>query len=290
MEMTFNVDCLLCHMKKHLSEACTLGDDQTNMAFARELMELYSRMPEGACAPWLAPHTAQLMNRYYGVDLDRYALEKKQSNTFVLERKDQIRQKVASAPDRVFAALQFAILGNYIDYSALHGEVSFEKLEEMLVSALDMELDKECYVNFCADLAKGGKLLYITDNAGEIVFDQILAEEITRQYPQVEITFCLRGGPANNDATREDAQQIGLPFPVIDNGNLVPGTQLDQLGQEVKEALGNANIILAKGQGNAETMMGCGLNVYYAFLIKCPRFMRRFQKEKLSPMFAKERT
>jgi uncharacterized protein with ATP-grasp and redox domains len=290
MEMTFNVDCLLCHMKKHLSEACTLGDDQTNMAFARELMELYSRMPEGACAPWLAPHTAQLMNRYYGVDLDRYALEKKQSNTFVLERKDQIRQKVASAPDRVFAALQFAILGNYIDYSALHGEVSFEKLEEMLVSALDMELDKECYVNFCADLAKGGKLLYITDNAGEIVFDQILAEEITRQYPQVEITFCLRGGPANNDATREDAQQIGLPFPVIDNGNLVPGTQLDQLGQEAKQALGNANIILAKGQGNAETMMGCGLNVYYAFLIKCPRFMRRFQKEKLSPMFAKERT
>lgn len=290
MEMTFNVDCLLCHMKKHLSEACTLGDDQTNMAFARELMELYSQMPEGACAPWLAPHTAQLMNRYYGVDLDRYALEKKQSNTFVLERKDQIRQKVASAPDRVFAALQFAILGNYIDYSALHGEVSFEKLEEMLVSALDMELDKECYVNFCADLAKGGKLLYITDNAGEIVFDQILAEEITRQYPQVEITFCLRGGPANNDATREDAQQIGLPFPVIDNGNLVPGTQLDQLGQEAKQALGNANIILAKGQGNAETMMGCGLNVYYAFLIKCPRFMRRFQKEKLSPMFAKERT
>ena len=290
MEMTFNVDCLLCHMKKHLSEACTLGDDQTNMAFARELMELYSRMPEGACAPWLAPHTAQLMNRYYGVDLDRYALEKKQSNTFVLERKDQIRQKVASAPDRVFAALQFAILGNYIDYSALHGEVSFEKLEEMLVSALDMELDKECYVNFCADLAKGGKLLYITDNAGEIVFDQILAEEITRQYPQVEITFCLRGGPANNDATREDAQQIGLPFPVIDNGNLVPGTQLDQLGQEASQALGNANIILAKGQGNAETMMGCSLNVYYAFLIKCPRFMRRFQKEKLSPMFAKERT
>ena len=287
MEMTFNVDCLLCHMKKHLSEACTLGDDQTNMAFARELMELYSRMPEGACAPWLAPHTAQLMNRYYGVELDRYALEKKQSNTFVLERKDQIRQKVASAPDRVFAALQFAILGNYIDYSALHGEVSFEKLEEMLASALEMELDKECYVNFCADLAKGGKLLYITDNAGEIVFDQILAEEITRQYPQVEITFCLRGGPANNDATREDAQQIGLPFPVIDNGNLVPGTQLDQLGQEAKEALGNANIILAKGQGNAETMMGCGLNVYYAFLIKCPRFMRRFQKEKLSPMFAK---
>lgn len=252
MEMTFNVDCLLCHMKKHLSEACTLGDDQTNMAFARELMELYNRMPEGACAPWLAPHTAQLMNRYYGVDLDRYALEKKQSNTFVLERKDQIRQKVASAPDRVFAALQFAILGNYIDYSALHGEVSFEKLEEMLVSALDMELDKECYVNFCADLAKGGKLLYITDNAGEIVFDQILAEEITRQYPQVEITFCLRGGPANNDATREDAQQIGLPFPVIDNGNLVPGTQLDQLGQEARQALGNANIILAKGQGNAE--------------------------------------
>lgn len=289
MEMTFNVDCLLCHMKKHLSEACTLGDDQTNMAFARELMELYNRMPEGACAPWLAPHTAQLMNRYYGVDLDRYALEKKQSNTFVLERKDQIRQKVASAPDRVFAALQFAILGNYIDYSALHGEVSFEKLEEMLVSALDMELDKECYVNFCTDLAKGGKLLYITDNAGEIVFDQILAEEITRQYPQVEITFCLRGGPANNDATREDAQQIGLPFPVIDNGNLVAGTELALLGEEAKLAMDSADVIIAKGQANAETLLDSGYPIYYAFLVKCVRFIQRFDKPKLTPMLVKEK-
>lgn len=288
MSVTFNVDCLLCHMNKHLSEVRALGDDQTNMAFARELMELYRRVPENASAPWLAPHTAQLLHRYYGIDLDRYRQEKADSNAFVLERQEQIQAKVASAPDRVFAALQFAILGNYIDYSALHGEVSFEKLEQMLASALEMELDGECYRQLCSDLEKGGKLLYITDNAGEIVFDRILAEEITKRYPQVEITFCLRGGPANNDATREDALQIGLPFPAIDNGNLIPGTQLDQLGEQARLALHHADIILAKGQGNAETMMGCGLNVYYAFLIKCPRFMNRFGKAKLSPMLVKE--
>ena len=288
MKMTFNVDCLLCHINKTLKVASSLGDEKTNWAFARELMQLYDRMPENAFAPWLAPHTAELLNRYYGVDFDRYAQEKRDSNAFVMERLEQIRSKVLAAPDPVFAALQFAILGNYIDYSALHGEVSFEKLEEMLASALDMELDMACYESFVRELEKGGKLLYITDNAGEIGFDRILAEEIVKKYPQVGITFCVRGGPANNDATREDARQIGLPFPVIDNGNLIPGTQLDELGQEAKTAVETADILLAKGQGNAETLMGCGLNVYYAFLIKCSRFMNHFQKEKLSPMFAKE--
>ena len=189
----------------------------------------------------------------------------------------------------MLAGLKFAILGNYIDFSALYGEVSFEKLEEMLLSALEMELDMDVYHSLCHELERGGKLLYLTDNAGEIGFDRLFAEAIAEKYPGVEITFCVRGGPALNDATRDDAAQVGIPFPVIDNGNLVPGTELKILGPEAKNALEKADVIIAKGQANAETLLDSGYNIYFAFLIKCVRFMERYDLPKLTPMLVKER-
>ena len=142
---------------------------------------------------------------------------------------------------------------------------------------------------FRADLEKGKELLYLTDNAGEIGFDRVFLEVIADTFPNLSITVCVRGGPTQNDATREDAKVVGIPFPVIDNGNSVPGTELSLLGAEAQAALNRADIILSKGQGNAETLLGCGYNIYYAFLIKCPRFIDRFQKPKLTPMLISER-
>ena len=82
---------------------------------------------------------------------------------------------------------------------------------------------------------------------------------------------------------------MGITFPVIDNGNCVPGTIPEQLGPEARQAMAEADLILSKGQGNLETLLGCGLNIYYAFLVKCPLFMERFGKPKLTPMFLRER-
>ena len=196
---------------------------------------------------------------------------------------------MTEAKDPVLAGLQFAILGNYLDFSALQGQVSFEKLEEMLDKALEMELDEQVYAYFCRDLRRGGKLVYLTDNAGEIGFDRVLAEAIAAAYPDISVTFCVRGAIAQNDATREDAAAVGIPFPVIDNGNRVAGTQLDMLSEEAAAALSGADVILAKGMANAETMLGCGYNVYYAFLVKCQRFVTRFGKPMFTPMLVKER-
>ena len=260
------------------------------MAFAKGLMRMYLEAPEGVASPWFNPHTADLMLKHYGLPIDRMKEEKELSNRFVMERMELIRQKVESAADPVFAGLQFSILGNYLDFAALQGQVSFEKLDAMLDKAFDMELDRDPYAGFCADLEAGRKLLYLTDNAGEIGFDRILAEEIAKKYPHLTITFCVRGDIIINDATRADAEAVGIPFPVIDNGNRVPGTQIDMLGKEALDALNNADVILAKGMANCETMFGCGYNVYYAFLVKCQRFVDRFQKPMLTPMLVKERT
>ncbi len=282
--------CLLCHFNKNIDTARGLGTEAQATAFARDLMQIYLDSPADVGATWYGPATAELFDKFYGVGPDRFVEEKRQSNAFVLERMEQIRQKIESADDKVLAGLKFAILGNYIDFSALYGEMSFEKLDEMLLSALEMELDTKVYASLCEELKKGGKLLYLTDNAGEIGFDRLFAETIAEKYPQMDITFCVRGGPALNDATREDAIQVGIPFPVIDNGNLVPGTELKLLGAEAKDALGTADVIIAKGQANAETLLDSGYNIYFAFLVKCVRFMERYGLPKLTPMLTKERT
>ena len=290
MSIAFDTQCLLCHLRRNLEVVKPLGTEEQAMAFARDMMRMYLDAPDNVGSPWFNPQTADLMLKHYGLPLDRMKEEKELSNRFVLERLDLIRQKVQSAGDPVFAGLQFAVLGNYLDFSALQGQVSFEKLETMLDTAFDLDLDKEVYESFCKELEQGKKLLYLTDNAGEIGFDRIFAEEITRRWPHLEILFCVRGDICLNDATRADAVEMGIPFPVIDNGNRVPGTQIDLLSEEAKNALDTTDVILAKGMANCETMHGCGYNVYYAFLVKCQRFVTRFGKPMLTPMLVKERT
>ena len=285
-----DTQCLLCHLRRNLEVVRPLGTEQQAMAFAKDMMRMYLSAPEDISSPWFNPIVADLMHEHYGLDLDRYRQEKIDSNRFVVERLDSIREKIRSAQDPVYAGLQFAVLGNYLDFSALQGQVSFEKLDDMLDKAFDLALDREVFRQFCAQLEGGKKLLYLTDNAGEIGFDRIFAEELAAKYPHLEITFCVRGAITLNDATREDAAAVGIPFPVIDNGNRVPGTQLDLLSAEAKQALEAADVILAKGMANCETMYGCGYNVYYAFLVKCEKFVNLFQRKLLTPMLVKERT
>lgn len=288
MSLSIDSQCLLCHMERNIQLVRPLGTEEQTMAFARDLMRMYLDAPADASSPWFNPQVAELLHRHYGLPLDRFRQEKAESNRFVLERMEDIRSRIARAEDPVLAGLQFAILGNYLDFSALRGQVSFDKLSDMLDQALNMELDQEVYRTFRRQLGEGKKLLYLTDNAGEIGFDRLFAEEIAKAHPHLEITFCVRGDIAINDATRLDAEAVGIPFRVIDNGNNIPGTQLDRLGEEARQALAESDVILAKGMANVETMAGCGYNVYYAFLVKCQRFVSRYHKPLLTPMLVRE--
>ena len=285
----FDAECLLCQLRRQVEVARGCGDDDRALAFAKDLMAMYQAAPTDVASPWFTHQIDELLHRHYDLPEDRFLEEKQMSNRFVLERMDRIREKVVSAPDPVYAGLQMAILGNYIDFSALQGEVSFEKLEEMLDQAARMEPDRETFARMCRELEQGKRLLYLTDNAGEIGFDRVFAEAIAERYPHLQITFCVRGGITLNDATREDARAVGIPFPVIDNGNQVAGTVPELLSAEAKQAMDAADVIIAKGQANTETLFGCGGNIYYAFLVKCARFQREFARPKLTPMLVAER-
>ena len=284
--MRLNDECILCLLKRHTDTARKLGSEEQVTAFTRDLMRVLCDGPAEMASPYYSPDIAKLFTEYFGLSDDRFAEEKRLSNQYVMERFDRIQAMVRSAADPLYAGLQGAILGNYIDFSALQGEVSFEKLDEMLEMLHTIEVDRDNFEALRADLHKGRSLLYLTDNAGEIGFDRIFLEVIRDQFPGLAITVCVRGGPAQNDATVHDAREVGMPFPVIDNGTHISGTVLELASQELKTAISTADVIISKGQANVETLLdaGHGYNVYYAFLVKCKRFIDRFGKEKMTPM------
>ena len=281
--------CLECFLRKNVETARKFGDAEKLTLFTKELMALLAALPADKSTPYIAPQVSDLFSNYYGVGEDRYKEEKAQSNAFAKTWFDQALAMAQQAADPVLAGLQMAILGNYLDFSALQGKVSFDKLEQMMQNALQTQLDEAVLAQLKNDLSKAKKLLYITDNAGEIGFDRVCARQLQTAYPDLEITFCVRGGAALNDATREDALEVGVEFPVIDNGTRIPGTELELICEEAKKAMEAADVILSKGMANVETLYGCGYNIYYAFLVKCVRFEALFQKPLMTPMLVAEK-
>lgn len=288
MSTPMNALCYQCHLKRNTDTARELAGEEAATEVTRALMQAYLDAPRHVGSPWFGPTVTELLEKYCGLTGDRFAQEKEESNRFVMERLEDIRGRIVNSPRPLFTAVQMAILGNYIDFSALKGQVSFETMERLLQEAESLPLDEAVFSALCTDLQKAKNLLYITDNAGEIGFDRLLGEEIQRAYPQLQIAFCVRGGPASNDATREDAAAVKLPFPVIDNGSCIAGMQPELLGEDAARALEQADVIISKGQANVEGLLGCGKNIYYLFLIKCIRFEQLFQKPKFTPMLVKE--
>lgn len=284
-----NAECYLCQLKRSTDIARGLAGDAGADIMARELMSAYATAPDYYSSPLFEPTVTRILQEHCGLVGDRFRAEKEESNRFALSHLENIRQRVTGASDPVYAALQMAVLGNYIDFSALRGEVDLCKLDEMLKGAESISLDQDAYAAFIRQLQDAKSLLYITDNCGEIVFDRLCAETLREKFPDLSITFCVRGGNAANDATRADALAVGIDFPIIDTGMSIAGVPVELLEGEAKEAMESADVILSKGQANVETMFGCGRNIFYLFLIKCQRFQTLFGKEKLTPMFLRER-
>ena len=152
MSIPMNYICHQCHLRRTVELAAPHADNQALTELSKELMQLYLTIPEELSSPNLGPAAAVLLEKYAGLKPDRLRPEMDASNRFVLERIEAIRQRIAQAPDPVSAALQFSVLGNYLDFAALQGQVSFDKLDEMLDQALEMPLDKACYGRFVQDL------------------------------------------------------------------------------------------------------------------------------------------
>ena len=212
----------------------------------------------------------------FGVKDDFEAI-KHHFNDLMLTFEQTIKEDISQSEDPLYRAIGYAMIGNYIDFGAMDS-VDETYLKELLKSVKFRTFDAVSYEPFKQDLARKKKLVYLTDNCGEIVTDKILIHTIQTLYPQLEITVMVRGLPIINDATMEDAKQVGMTdiAKVIPNGSGIPGTYYEELSPEARNEMDTADIIIAKGQGNFETLRMCHKNVYYIFLCKCEMFARQF--------------
>jgi len=170
----------------------------------------------------------------------------------VLER--EVRSKDFKEAFRL-AALG-TICGNTIDFEVEGHKVSAENIEGSLVNCLKGELAIDDVSKLMDVLAKSRRVLYLMDNAGEIVFDKFFIKVITENYP-VKVWAAVKQGPILNDATMEDANRVKLweVAEVTTTGNDHIGLKMGESSEEFLGHLHAADLIIAKGQGYYESMV-----------------------------------
>lgn len=204
---------------------------------------------------------------------DPYRDIKRRSNLAMLELVPELRRELAHAPDPFALALRLAVAGNVIDFGARHLLDPRETLQRVVTEDLAIDHTEQLR----KDLIHARSILYVGDNTGEIVLDDLFLE--TLGHPGV--TFVVRGGPVINDATEEDAIQIGIPghARLITSGDDTPGLVPSRASTEVQDALAHMDVIIAKGQGNLEGLWDLPRDVYFLLTVKCERIARNIGVE-----------
>lgn len=285
--MRLYASCICCLLNKQEQKLRNCRDEKKKTEYMKELLRLAGNSGDEASAPWLAAQIMKVHEKYFG-KTGSYADVKKEFNQLVMSMEEELKQRVLSQPDPLKTALLYARVGNYIDFSALE-QVEKEEFLSLFEREKDV-LDEKEYMSFCGEMQKAENVVYLLDNCGEIVLDKLVIQILKKRFPRAHITAIVRGSEVINDATMEDAVMTGLTnvTEVIGNGDDVAGTILSRVSAEAREKIEKADVIIAKGQGNFESLYGCGKNVYYLFLCKCDWFMRKFHADRFQGMFVNE--
>ncbi len=282
-------ECLICLGKKHMDKYPEDATEEQKLQYVRRILQILTEAREEEAAPVVVNRIAKLREEMFGI-IDEYGEVKKYFNKLMLEKETDIWQKILAANDSLLMAAKYAMVGNYIDFGAL-AKVDEDKLNQILCDVENIEANFKEYTYFVEELKTCKSLAYLTDNCGEIVMDKLFMKAIKEQFPDVSITAIVRGGNVLNDATMEDAMQVGLGdyINVIDNGNNIAGTWEKALSKEAMDVLSHADVILSKGQANYETLRYCGRNIYYLFLCKCEMLAKDCNVPKFTGMFLSEK-
>lgn len=263
-------DCIPCLIRQSLdSVRLVTPDERIHEQILREVLQATSQMDLNQPPPAMAQIVHRRI-RQLCRDGDPYRQSKDRFNRLALDLLSAFERRLEEALDPWDAAVRLAIAGNVMDLGVKSGLT-----EDQIRVSIDQSFSEPLNGNaadFAAAVAEAGSILYLTDNAGEIVFDRLLIE----QMPREKVTVAVKGAPVINDATLEDAEAAGLTrlAQVIDNGSDAPGTILEDCSETFRRRFAEADLIIAKGQGNYETIRGLPKRVYFLLRVKCPVIAR----------------
>jgi damage-control phosphatase, subfamily I len=288
--MGSHVDCIACLVTRANSLADTyIGEKKQKYRYLQEVLKEILDTGYERTAPLIEAKYTRIARRLTGI-ADFYEKEKRLFNDLILSLEPDIAQTVAAAADPLLEAMKAALGGNIIDFAALKN-VSPELVRETIFKTLQVQnIDQGLYSRLLRELADARSLFYLGDNAGEIVLDKIFIKELGKRFPQLKITFVTRAIPISSDVTEADAYYVGMDkfAAITNNGTDLPGTDLLEVSPNFLAEFNNVDVIIAKGQGNFETLSGSGKNIYYLFLCKCDVFIAKLNAGRLTPIFRAE--
>ncbi len=268
------LECVPCFVNEALNASRRVTDDEAVHArVLRAVLRKASEFSFMQSPPYMGYEIHRIIREETG-NPDPYRELKAHSNSLALSLYADLRKGVVTAENPFETALRLSIAGNILDFGVgnLSKERTAETLNETIQDALIKPIPSGKISLLWQAIEEANDILYMGDNAGEIVFDRLFIE----QMPRDTVTFVVKGGPIINDATREDADNVGLTefVTVIDNGSNAPGTILDFCSAEFKKSFETCDLVIAKGQANYETLSDIDKKVFFLLKAKCPVIAR----------------
>ena len=267
--MRTELDCLPCFLRQALFAArlAAPADDAAHSRVLASVSALLPRLDRALSPPENAVAVYRTIATASGCP-DPFATTKRRENEAALAMRASIAEHIRTSRDPLLAAVQFALAGNIIDYGSQQ-EFDLDAVLEGCGQKLPFVND---FSGLTRDLARAETVLILCDNAGEVVFDGLLAETMGRTS-----WFAVKDHPVINDATIDDARFCGLDRlgTVLGNGTGCPGTPLDACGTDFLKVFHEADLVISKGQGNFETLTHPPRPVYFLLTVKCPLVGKR---------------
>lgn len=228
----------------------------------RALLKYLSEIDLNQSPPELGREMHELI-RHVIDNPDPYYQIKQKYNLDLLEKYPTFKDVVNRSKNPFQTAMRLAIAGNIIDFGPNHDF----NVDETIKNALNATLSIDHSESLKTEIDKANSILYIADNAGEIVLDRLFIETIDHN----NITLAVRGGPIINDVTEDDVRQVGLDeiTNTISSGDNSPGTIMTRVNKEFESFFHNSDLIISKGQGNYEGLAGNTQNIYFMLMAKC---------------------
>lgn len=268
------LECIPCFLKQAVQavKLATPKKDIQEKAL-RESLKILRELNWSSSPPFVAREIHNII-KVITKNPDPYAILKQKSNTIALSLSKEFERILLEEPNAFEIALKLSLAGNMIDFGARPGEDI--NIRNEIENMLNTTLNQKEVEFFKEKVYSAKKILFLGDNAGELVFDKFLIKQIGPE----KITYVVKATPIINDATIEDAKITGLIelVKVIDNGGDYPGTVLENCSKEFLEEFETADLIISKGQGNFETLMEVEKPIFFLFKVKCSVVSQIIQK------------
>jgi len=269
--MQIYLDCIACFVRQALDAARLVTDDEKiHEQVVREVLSLAADLDMSQSPPVIGQQIHRLIRNLVGQD-DPYHGIKRRFNNLALKLYPELRKQILGSDDRLETAIRLAIAGNIIDFG-VNASLNELDINKAISESLTADFDSMQLQSFQDAIEQAEEILYLTDNAGEIVFDRLLIEQL----PYEKVTVVVKAVPVINDATMEDAVVAGLSriVEVIDNGSDGPGTILEDCSPAFRGRFSTADLAIAKGQGNYETLSEVNKHIFFILKAKCPVIAR----------------